>query len=46
MLVKDLADIRAAKLRRGIDEMISQQQIYATVCVEYTPLNIVISHIP
>ncbi|XP_065914168.1 DNA replication complex GINS protein PSF2-like [Dysidea avara] len=31
MLVKDLADIRAAKLRRGIDEMISQQQIYATV---------------
>jgi len=40
MLVKDLADIRAAKLRRGIDEMISQQQIYATVGVRYTLFNI------
>ena len=40
MLVKDLADIRAAKLRRGIDEMISQQQIYATVRVIHNPSNI------
>jgi len=40
MLVKDLADIRTAKLRRGIDEMISQQQIYATVCGVHTSARI------
>ena len=31
MLVKDISDLRAAKLRRSIDEMISGQQLYATV---------------
>lgn len=31
MLVKDISDLRAAKLRRSIDEMISQQQLYAKV---------------
>lgn len=31
MLVKDISDLRAAKLRRSIDEMISQQQLYAKI---------------
>lgn len=30
-LVKDISDIRAAKLRLSIDEMITSQQLYATV---------------
>ena len=31
MLVKDISDLRAAKLRRSVDEMINRQQLYATV---------------
>ena len=31
MLVKDISDIRAAKLRLSIDEMVTSQQLYATV---------------
>ena len=31
MLVKDISDLRVAKLRRSIDEMINRQQLYATV---------------
>lgn len=31
LLVKDISDLRSAKLRLSIDEMISRQQLYATV---------------
>ena len=37
MLVKDISDLRTAKLRRSIDEMINRQQLYATVS-SHTPI--------
>ena len=37
-LIKDIWDLRIAKLRKSIDIMVSQQEVYARVCM---PFNIV-----
>ena len=31
-LIKDIWDLRIAKLRKSIDIMVSQQEVYARVC--------------
>ena len=36
-LVRDIWDLRQAKLKRGVDLMISQQETFAKVCVYFTP---------
>lgn len=34
-LIKDIWDLRIAKLRKSIDIMVSQQEVYARVCMAF-----------